>query len=177
VGAGGDHGEAGRKEYGRPDAGERLAGPEQGDGAGVRGAGRRGEDAEGFADGHQQAAADQQAFAAEDVAEHAEGEFEQGDRHEEGVGDPGELGGCGVQVLLEEAVENGRDGKADLRGEDGEGGGDAGAGCQEGSAYGGSGAGGRNEDGAHHASGIRAVVAREIDALCHSPQKMYRFPG
>lgn len=65
-------------------------------------------------------AADQQALAAEEVTEDAEGQLKDGDGEQEGVRDPGELRTDGVQVLLEEAVEGGRHREGDLGQADGE---------------------------------------------------------
>ena len=53
----------------------------------------RGEEAEQATDHHQRRADGEQSLAPEQVADHTEGELEQGHRDQEGVRDPGELGG------------------------------------------------------------------------------------
>ena len=72
----------------------------------------------------------QQPLAAEQVADHAEGELEQRDRHQEGVGDPGQLRRRRAQVLVDEAVDDGRDRQADLGDGDGARRGEQGAAAQ-----------------------------------------------
>jgi hypothetical protein len=119
AGSGGEHGQGGGEERGGAQPGQSLADPQlvhPRSGGGHR-----------LADRHQHRSTDQQPLAAEQVAEHAEGQFKHGDRKQEGIGDPGELGADGMQVGLEQAVECGRDGDADLREADGEAPGDQGA--------------------------------------------------
>ncbi|WP_236669734.1 hypothetical protein [Streptomyces antimycoticus] len=67
--------------------------------------GARGDD---LARAQQCGAADEKLFAAEKVAQHTEGEFEDGHGQQERVGDPGELGPDRVEVFLEQAVEGSR---------------------------------------------------------------------
>jgi hypothetical protein len=49
------------------------------------------------------------------AASSAKAELERRDRHQEGIGDPRQLRRSGPEILLEQVVEDGRDGKPDLR--------------------------------------------------------------
>jgi len=83
-----------------------------------------------LADREHRRADDEQPLAAEQVAQHAERQLQQCDRHQEGVGDPGELGGGGAEVLLEQALQHRGDGQRQLGHPDRQGGGEQRPACQ-----------------------------------------------
>ncbi len=89
VRAGGDHGKRRREDRGGTDASDDLAQPQHQHPGPGRTAGSRGEDREELPEGEQDGSPDQEALAPEQVTHDPEGEFEERDRDEERVGDPG----------------------------------------------------------------------------------------
>jgi hypothetical protein len=111
----GDHGEASREQRSRTDSGDDLPDQQhQHPGSGRR-PGTRRQDRDHLAHGEQERAANEQPLTAEQVTEHTEGQLKQADRQQERVGDPRQLRRSGTEILLEHAVQHGRDGEPDLR--------------------------------------------------------------
>lgn len=86
--AGGDHGEGGGKHGAATDPDQRLPGHQHGDARPGRGPRARGQHRHDLAERDQPRADDQQTLATVQVAQHPEGQLEDGDREENGTRDP-----------------------------------------------------------------------------------------
>jgi len=80
VGARGHHGQAGREQRGGADAGDDLAGPQHRHASASRRRWSRRQQRDRLAEREHERAAGQQPLAAEQVAEHPEGQLEQAHR-------------------------------------------------------------------------------------------------